>query len=348
MASSSRRSRQDRIATTGPAPAVTRVSGPADVAAMVPYLLGFQPQESLVVVALEGPRKRFGLVLRVDLIREPELVELQTAQVLHVLVAHRIGRVLLAAFSAGGIDAEPLVRAVLEQLGDHRVAVEDAFRADGQRWWSYLCADPVCCSPSGVPYDVTTAAVAAEAVLAGLAFERDRDALRAQLAPADDLARRLVAREVRRLRAAGPAAVPPADARGLVRRVSDNLLDPASTAVADLAWLGLSVQSHEARDLAIAVVDRSNAAAHFELWRLVMSTVGDDLVANVGSVAAFAAWLDGRGVLASHVVDRVLEVDPHHGLAGLVAQLLSHAVDPRAWSPMEPFDDEEDPPPLAG
>ncbi|MGI8701026.1 MAG: DUF4192 domain-containing protein [Nocardioidaceae bacterium] len=349
MASSSRPPRQDRAASAGRSPVVTTVSGPADVAAMIPYLLGFQPQDSLVVVALEGIRKRFGPVLRVDLVQEPGLVEELTAQILQIVLAHRIGRVLLAAFSPNGLDAEPLVRSVLRRLRDHRVAVGDAFRADGKRWWSYVCDDPLCCSPSGVSYDVTTSAVAAEAVVAGLAFAPDRNAVRAQVAPADDLRRRLVAREVRRLRAAGAGAAQAVDAHALAVRVADNLPEPASTSAADVAWLGLVVQSREARDMAIAAIDRSNAAAHFELWRVVLSTVGDDLLPDVGAVAALAAWLDGQGVLASHVVDRVLEVDPHHGLAGLVGQLLAHAVNPRTWGRgLGAVDGDESPPPLAG
>lgn len=319
------------------------------MAAMVPYLLGFQPSESLVLIALEGPRKRFGPVLRVDLVAAPDLVEQQADQVLHIVTLHQLSPVLLAAFSASADRADPLVTRVLGKLADNHVAVEDAFRADGRRWWSYVCDDPRCCSPAGVDYDVSASAAAAEAVLAGLAFEPDREALRAYVGRADDNQRRQVAKAVRRLRREHSPYAQKWAGWHLGDRVAAQLVESASAAAADIAWLALAVQSQPGRDSAIALLDRANAADHFELWRQVLRSVGDDLVPDVGCVAAFAAWLDGKGVLASHVVDRVLEVDPRHRLARAIAELLAQAVNPRSWAPQRaPYPGGDAPPPLAG
>lgn len=46
---------------------VAKLTSPADIVAMIPYVLGFVPGQSLVLVALEGARRRFGPVLRMDL-----------------------------------------------------------------------------------------------------------------------------------------------------------------------------------------------------------------------------------------------------------------------------------------
>src|SRR3954469_5917534 len=43
------------------------VQGPGDLVAAVPYLVGFDPVRSVVVVSLRGPRRRCGLVARGDL-----------------------------------------------------------------------------------------------------------------------------------------------------------------------------------------------------------------------------------------------------------------------------------------
>ncbi|WP_036959882.1 DUF4192 family protein, partial [Promicromonospora kroppenstedtii] len=60
------------VPNRGGAPAVpnarvVRVAGPEDLLAYIPYRLGFEPVESVVVVSLTGPRQRVGLVARVDL-----------------------------------------------------------------------------------------------------------------------------------------------------------------------------------------------------------------------------------------------------------------------------------------
>ncbi len=64
---------------------VSKMRGPGDVAVMIPYLLGFQPLESLVLVALEGARKRFGPVLRVDLVDDPDLRREQVERIVGVM-----------------------------------------------------------------------------------------------------------------------------------------------------------------------------------------------------------------------------------------------------------------------
>ncbi len=54
--------------TTSPMPGdVVRVSGPQGIIGSIPYLLGFHPEESLVMLCLRGERNRMGPVLRIDL-----------------------------------------------------------------------------------------------------------------------------------------------------------------------------------------------------------------------------------------------------------------------------------------
>ena len=58
------------VATTD----VLTLCSPAEVLATVPYMLGFQPADSVVLISLRGPRQRVGLTLRADLPRpEPPL-----------------------------------------------------------------------------------------------------------------------------------------------------------------------------------------------------------------------------------------------------------------------------------
>lgn len=64
-----------------------RMRGPADMAAMLPYLIGFYPDDSIVAVGLHGPAARQGGAIRLDIPENPvewpriagELVELLIA-----------------------------------------------------------------------------------------------------------------------------------------------------------------------------------------------------------------------------------------------------------------------------
>ena len=46
---------------------IVKISSPADILGVVPHRVGFHPAESIVVVCLHGPRRRDGLVMRLDL-----------------------------------------------------------------------------------------------------------------------------------------------------------------------------------------------------------------------------------------------------------------------------------------
>jgi len=77
---------------------------------------------------------------------------------------------------------------------------------------------------------------------------------------------------------------------------------------------------------------RGAAAGHVRLWTDAVQRAPADLVAAPAAVLALAAWLAGHGALAWCAVERSQAADPGGSLAGLVADLLTRAVPPSAWS----------------
>lgn len=160
----------------------TVVKDPSDVIAIIPYLLGFDPVDSVVVISLEGPRKRFGPCFRLDLAPLDEAAQ-QVTDVVGLVGRLGCDTVLMVVFSDDAYRAGLLVEAACTRLVDGGVTVQEALRADGSRWWSYTCNSPQCCSPDGTPYDASTSRVAAEAVVAGMQRVPSRDSLRSQFEP---------------------------------------------------------------------------------------------------------------------------------------------------------------------
>ncbi len=301
---------------------VTKLSGPADAIAMIPYLFGFTPTESLVVVVLEGPRQRFGPCFRLDLVSDVAEADEEATYVAALVRQHRFKKVIVFCFSCSLEPGRTVVEHVNRKLAAQGVDVTDAIRADGSRWWSLLCSNRDCCGPEGNPYDVDTSSAAAEAVLAGMPRAPDRESLRAQVAAGDDGRRAAVA-------AAAQHSCPPVDVAAFVEARLDC---SDSLSVEDIAAMAVAVQSIPARDVAWALMSRQTSRRHFDLWRVVMQSVPDDLLSPVGSLAAFAAWLNGNGVLASHAAERVLAVDPTYSMARLVISALESCVHPDSWS----------------
>jgi len=149
------------------------------MAIAIPMLLGYHPEESLVVSCLRGAA--VDLTMRFDLAALPSPDEFADE------LAERIGAAkadltIVAVFT----DARPthglLPRTgLIEDLyGDERLRIVEAVLVSRRRWWSYLCADPVCCPPNGRPLDdsseVATSLSAAFA-LNGSGVLADREAL---------------------------------------------------------------------------------------------------------------------------------------------------------------------------
>ena len=161
-----------------------RISSPAGVLAVVPHLLGFTPQNSLVVIGTGPAAGRVKIAFRYDLPDPP------AADAAAQIAAHATGvlaRQHLRAAVVAGYGPGPLVTPVADALRDAaaRTGVEllDVLRVQDGRFWSYLCREPSCCPAEGVPFDAAAHPAAAVLTDAGLPVLASRAALAATIAP---------------------------------------------------------------------------------------------------------------------------------------------------------------------
>lgn len=312
---------------------MTTVRDPGELLAMIPYVLGFTPDDSFVVVALVGPRKRFGPCLRADLPTTADEAVAQARYLVGVIGSHGFDPVILVAFTGDARAADAVMLPLRRGLARRHVTVTEALRADGAHWWSYTCQDPACCGSEGVSYDPDSSRVAAEAVLAGLQRAPNRESLRAQFDPVGVGALHDVAAECSRLRRRLSAGVrSPLVVADVDRLVVQHLPAPDAMSALDTAVLLLAVQEVPLRDAAWALMSRRNASEHFALWRRIMQTAPDHLMAPAGALTGFAAWLDGHGVLAWHALDRLQVIAPDYSMGLLLKQILEETVNPEVWS----------------
>lgn len=324
-------------------PPVARLRTPAELAAALPQLCGFVPEESLVLVSLRGPRSRVGLTMRVDLPR-PEAERALATQVAARLRADGARRAVVAVVTDApddpdGLPRQRLVTAVERAARRAGVGVTERLLVRGRRWWSYGCADPDCCPPDGTPLDVAPTPaldlVAAQRALTGRAVLPSRDDLVASLAAPRDaaLAARLAAADAaRRRRTAQEGRVAVGrDALRLWRRALDRALEPGGAVLGAEAAAHLAVCLRDVlvRDTVLTWALDDDEALLALLLRLAAGTPPPhdaDLCALVG----WTAHLRGEGALANVALDRALAADPAHGLAGLCRQALDAQVGPAA------------------
>ncbi|GIF24996.1 hypothetical protein BJ973_007254 [Actinoplanes tereljensis] len=306
------------------------VRSPAEAVAFTPYVLGFHPTDSLVVLGLAGKLVVVGV--RYDL-PPPAAVFDEVAQ---MIAQQGAPEVVVLGYGPPRL-VTSAVLGLVAALAPVGVRVREALRVTDGRWWSYSCSDQTCCPAEGTP---CRADLAAEAVYRGMVALPDRKALVAQVAPATGPIRREMAAATERARArfADLTGEDLEAGRGgqLIRKAGRQAVREAERATraggmpshGGIAWLGVLLVRPVVLDYAL---DRCGPDDWRErLWGEVMRLVEPEFVPGPACLLAFAAWQSGNGALARVAIDRALKQEPAHRMAGMLDRLLGLGIAPHA------------------
>jgi len=186
-----RETRSTRAAGKAPAgvtpPSVVpriRLDSLTGVLAVIPYLLGFRPSNSLVVIGIEPPGGKIKLAFRYDLPDPPDadLAGEIAAHAIAILGRQQIGVVIAVGYGPGTL-VTPVIELLRTGLKDTVIKLRDLVRVADGRYWSYLCENPLCCPAEGVPFDALAHPAAAALTTAGIPAYPDRASLSRSLAP---------------------------------------------------------------------------------------------------------------------------------------------------------------------
>jgi hypothetical protein len=319
----------------------------------VPHLLGFVPHKSLIVIGAGPPRGRIHMTLRFDLTDPPDPVAAKdiAEHAIYVLTSQRQALAVVIGYGPGQL-VTPVADIIRDKAPGAGLDLRDVLRVEDGRYWSYLCREPSCCPPEGMPVDAKHPAAAAMAA-AGVSVLPDRAALATAISPLGGLARQSMREATRRaetramdLFAQASRSGRPRDARRLVvmgglSAVAEALATYRSggrlTNDDQVAWLSLALSSLRVRDDAWARMDVAHRDAHRRLWTDVVRRAEREYVPAPASLLAFCAWQQGNGALANVALDRALEADPAYSMALLLRDLIDAGAPPAmARLPMTP------------
>lgn len=327
------------------------VRTPIDLLAMVPYVMGFHPEDSIVLVTVGDAVDQFHA--RLDLPDDPDDLPCIVESITDAVERNGVRRVAIVVYSDDEYVAAVVSQAVTTALGEDGVDVAEALRTDGERWYSLTgCTEP-CCPQDGTPYDLRSHPLTAQAVLEGQVTLPSRQALEDSIIGDDPEAMVAVEEAADRHHTRVLGAVrhplgPPApegarahlvqEGRWAAERVRRFLADAEPFSHDEAGRMLVAMTSIEVRDVAWAEMTQANAARHVDLWRDLVRRAPYDLVAPPAALLGFAAWLSGDGALAWCAVERCQQAEPDYSLAGLLTQALAGAVPPSVWRPV-PRDD---------
>ena len=331
-----------------------KIGSPSSVLAVVPALIGFHPDRSLVVLGIGAPRARVRMTIRFDLPDPPdpaatgEIVE----HVRTMLVREGGDTAILIGYGPGPL-VTPLVDSLGPALREAGIKIRDMLRVEDGRYWSYVCQDPRCCPPEGVAFDVAGHPLTSRLAASGLVPHRDRASMAATLDSDPELAARvaeameLVAETMTapkltdglrggrhdemfgELAATGRRLVSEALARYVA---GDRLTEPL-----DIAWLGMLLSLLPVRDDAWARMDPAHHQAHRRLWIDLVRVLPQEWVPAPASLLAFVCWQAGDGAMATIAAERALKADPEYSMAHLISDAVLAGLPPAAARlPMTP------------
>ncbi|MFI8006617.1 DUF4192 family protein [Streptomyces sp. NPDC086010] len=341
---------------------------PAELADALPYLMGFHPNDSVVMVALHGGRGRFGGRLRLGIPHDPQEWAPVAAQLAQSLIAGSEKRdsrpdaivVFLCQDPAGGEAApevmerlRPLAQSLRTACGALDVPVLEALCISDGRYWSYCCPDRRCCPAEGNPLALPgTTVMAAAAAYAGIQVRGSLRDMESGLTPWRTPA---AAEQERALDSAGAvmvARILDTDGRGevaretlsLARRLMDRLCgvpagNPAGADDRDDRLIGpdeaaaliLGLQDRETRDRAAEWMEGGDAQSALRLWRaLARRCVGPYVEHSAAplSLAGWVSWSTGDEASARVALGLALRADPDYTFAQLLHQACNQGLDP--------------------
>jgi hypothetical protein len=315
---------------------MTTLTSPHDLLAAIPFLIGYHPENSLVLVALKDDS--VGMAMRVDM---PTDIALES----YDLLASHFQReaadaALIVAYVDSETDPEPVLINTSAALLRAGISIKESLIVSDGRYRSMLCHDSECCPPLGSPIpEIDSSRIAAEHVIAGHPMP---------FANVSGLVQSI---------AALPSAMQESwqsEVRAFwIESDSENLLDlqrDGATAVIDLAGEYAQGRGAEDRELVARVIGRisdiqvrdyalgshndETADAYWQMWRELLLIAPRGFVAPIASIFAALAYERGEGALAHKALDRALADDERYSLALLLRRVFTAGWPPQSFSAM--------------
>ncbi|MCX6430528.1 MAG: DUF4192 domain-containing protein [Actinobacteria bacterium] len=339
---------------------MTTLTSPHDLIAAIPFLIGYHPTDSLVLVSLKAGA--VSMAMRVD------YPETSTSEDFDALVSHltRNGAdsaLVVAYVPLGSSNGEEFLLSIGNALTRANIVTSEALLISDGRWRSTLCQDLQCCPPEGreLP-EIGASRIAAEQVSSGkvmpFANEEELAGSLASAPLADDeqfINQVLLARidqESPRLGACqkeGAVAVIDLASRfiagsmGADIQADQELSARVLGALSDIQVRDFALGSHAQATHEIYwqmwryLVRIAPVATHeiyWQMWRYLVRIAPVGFVAPVATLFAATSYERGDGALAQRALDRAFSDDAGYSLTALLRRVFSAGWPPESFAQM--------------
>jgi hypothetical protein len=308
-----------------------------DLITAIPFLLGFHPSESIVLIAVK--EDAIGLAMRIDL---PDRLESEAIDQLarHFLREEADAALVVAYLPAGRSDGDQLLIALGAGFIRNGIAIQESILVQDERYKSIICRDSTCCPPAGkdVP-DISKSEIAVEHVVAGVPMPFANIAELVDSISADPISLSKEWSQQVALHIIDEDA-PDID---LLRRDGVESMD----LLLDEYRLGHGARNQglvarmigrmsdvQVRDYALGVHSEDTFDLYFVMWRELLRLAPVGSVAPIACIVAAMAYEHGDGAVAQKALDRAFADDELYPLAGLLRRVFNAGWPPTSFAQM--------------
>jgi len=316
---------------------MTTLTSPHDLLAAIPFLIGYHPSDSLVLVSIKDDC--VGMAMRIDYpIDQSEIAFDLCAS--HISSDEADGALIVAYQPRDRSDGDEVLAQTTAALSRAGIAIYESILIAEGSYRSLLCHDITCCPIDGRPVPPhDSSRIAMESVVAGhpmpfASFAELGSSVRSNL----------LAQEEQWLERVQKSYVDPSDSD------LNNLQRDGATAVIDLAndfiTHGISTDQDliahvlgrlseiQVRDFALGSHDGESAVGYQSMWMHLLRSAPPGFVAPVACLAAAIAYEHGDGALARAALDRAFADSPTYSLALLLKRVFSAGWPPQSFAQM--------------
>lgn len=314
---------------------MTTLTSPHDLLTAVPFLVGYQPEDSLVLIGLKDDL--VGMAMRIDFPEDFDCDQIDN------LVSHLekdcAESALLVAYLPKHIsECESLIETIKDALLLRNINLREAIVVREGRWRSSICTDSECCPLEGSPLPVLSdSKIAAEQVALGnpLPFQDINELVESisQISADPDLLE--VINSV-------PTIDYDDDPRLLQREGAEAVMDLVNEFETGgisknqelIALVLVRLHDLQVRDFALGSICSENIDLYWNLWRWLLRIAPSGYIAPVATLFASTSYEKGEGALAQRALDRAQSDDDKYPLAKLLRQVFNAGWPPETFATM--------------
>ena len=312
---------------------MTTLTSPHDLLAAVPFLIGYHPSDSLVLITVN--QNRLGMAMRIDYpIAVPAIAYQELFS--HISREECDGLLIVAYAPTKAKDSEAILAQLKDCASPSGIPIRESIVVQNSRWRSLFCEDFECCPPEGSELpEINSSRVAVEQVADGNPMpHKDLADLVNSLAPlpiasdSEFIAQVEAARmsdedpELKIKQRAGAQAVD---------QLMSNFKMENSELIAQVLGALCDIQ---VRDYALGLHREENIDHYWSNWRYLLRLAPAGFVAPVATIFAAISYERGYGAIAQKGLDRAFSDEAMYSLAGLLRRVFAAGWPPTALTQM--------------